>query len=336
MDSKIDHEYHKVLNYCQTHPVPEYMLKQSVAWEQGLWKTYRHLLDLAPFPLKGRVAVDFGCKYGHLLPLLVIMGVDQAIGIDVEDTYLDAGRMVFEKLYPRVRFLKSDQGYIPLQPETIDFVLVNEVISHINPGYLEIFYAEIARILKQEGVVLISDGNNLENPRCREKLVSLYGSWENGPDGSKTDRDTVTECYLTRRKNMVRARYPDLDLRRVDFLAKNTSGLFGDFLIRTIDDYVKTSDLIRRPYQRGICPTNPNSSGVVMERGLHPLQIKTSLESYGLKCKRVLLKPMSNRSGLKDIPRDILARFRYRIKSVLSLWFQKKKMEGFQLIGVKE
>jgi len=336
MESKIDHEYHKVLNYCQTHPVPEYMLKQSVAWQQGLWKTYWHLLDLAPFALKGKVAVDFGCKYGHLLPLLISIEVDQAIGIDVEDTYLDAGRMVFEKLYPNVKLLKSDQGYIPLQPESVDFVLVNEVISHINPGYLETFYAEIARILKRKGVVLISDGNNLENARCREKLVSLYESWENGPDGSKTDRDTVTECYLTRRTNMIRARYPDLDLLQADYLARNTSGLFGDYLIRTIDDYVKTGELIRRPYRRGIPPTNPNFSGVVMERGLYPHQIKISLESYGLRCKRVLLKPTFIRSGFKGLLKDVLVSSRYWVKGRFSPWLLKIKAEGFQMIGVKE
>jgi SAM-dependent methyltransferase len=311
------------------------MHKQSVAWQQGLWKTYWHLLDLAPFTLKGKVAVDFGCKYGHLLPLLISMEVDQAIAIDVEDTYLDAGRMVFEKLYPSVRFLKSDQGYIPLQPETVDFVLVNEVISHINPSYLETFYAEIARILRRKGVVLISDGNDLEKARCRERLVSLYESWENGPDGTKTDRDTVTESYLTTRKNMIRARYPDLDLLQADYLATNTSGLFGDYLIRTIDDYVKTGELIRRPYRRGIPPTNPNFSGVVMERGFYPHQIKISLENYGLRCKRVLPKPVFNRSGLKGRLRDVFLYIRYRGKSALFPWLLKTKAEGFQIIGVK-
>jgi SAM-dependent methyltransferase len=307
-----------------------------VAWQQGLWKTYRRLLHLAPFTLEGKVAVEFGCKYGHLLSLLIIMEADQAIGIDVEDTYLDAGRTVFEKLYHGVRLLKSDQGCIPLQPETVDFVLVNEVISHINPRYLETFYAEIARILRRKRVVLFSDGNTWENQRCQEKLVSLYESWENGPDGTKTDRDTVVESYLTKRTKMIRHRYPDLDLPRVDYLAKNTSGLFGDFLMRTIDDYVKTDELIRRSYRRGISPTNPNPSGVVMERGLHPLQIKMSLERYGLRCKRVFLKPMFNRSGLKSLSRDALLRVRYRIKSLLWPWLQEKKSEGFQLIGVKE
>ena len=336
MEPKIDQEYCKVLNYCQTSCVPEYMFKQSMAWQEGLWKTYWHLLDLAPFPLKGKVVIDFGCKYGHLLPLLTVMEVDRAIGVDVEDAYLDAGRQVFEKLYPNVKLLKSDQGYIPLEPESVDFVLVNEVISHINPGYLETFYAEVARILKRKEVVLISDGNNLENMQCREKLISLHELWENGPDGSKTDRDTVTECYLTRRTKMIRARYPDLNLSRVDYLAKNTSGLFGDFLLRTIDDYVKTGELVQRPYRRGMFPTNPNPSGVVMERGLHPLQIKISLESYGVKCKRVLLKPMFNRSGPWGFLNRLIISIRYWTKSLLFAGCQRTKAEGFQLIGIKD
>jgi SAM-dependent methyltransferase len=234
------------------------------------------------------VVVDFGCKYGHLLPWFVVAGVSEAIGVEVEDSYVEEGRSIFEALYANVRILKEEQGCIPLQPDTVDFVLVNEVISHVNPTYLDMVYAEIARVLKSGGRVLISDGNNIANAECQAALTPLYEAWENGPDGTKTDRDTVSESYLTRRRKIIQSRHPRLDPTRVDFLARNTSGLFGDFLIRVIDEYVQTGELIRRPYRRGVCPTNPSPSGVVMERGFHPVQVELALASYGLEAWQVL------------------------------------------------
>jgi hypothetical protein len=73
-----------------------------------------------------------------------------------------------------------------------------------------------------------------------------------------------------------------------------------------------------------------------MERGLYPHQIKISLESYGLRCKRVLPKPVFNRSGLKGLLKDVFLSSRYWVKGRFSPWFLKIKAEGFQMIGVKE
>ena len=335
MQHDIRDEYRWLVHCCKTCSVPEYMLQQSVLWEQGLWKTYERLLSAVPFPLKGRVVVDFGCKYGHLLPLLLSKGSDEAIGIDIEDSYIDAGRSVFEQRYANIKFLKSGQGSIPLQPETVDLIVANEVISHINPFYLENFFRESARVLRRNGVLLISDGNNLENENCRKKLIALYEAWENGPDGVQTDRDQVAECYLNARRRMIGTHYTDLDPDRIDDLAQNTSGLFGELLIGAIDAYVKTGELIRRPYQRGVSPTYPGSSGAVMERGFYPQQVQVTLENYGLECRRVLIRPVFERAGLTGFLRDLFLYVRYQVESRLAPRRLGKRSEGFQVIGVK-
>jgi hypothetical protein len=61
----------------------------------------------------------------------------------------------------------------------------------------------------------------------------------------------------------------------------NTSGLFGNLLLEVVNHYVRTGELIRRPYRRGICPTNPSASGVVMEKGLYVDEILLTLSIYG-------------------------------------------------------
>jgi hypothetical protein len=225
----------------------------------------------------------------------------------------------------------------------VDFVLINEVISHVNPGYLETVYAEVARILKPNGIVLISDGNNIANEACREELVPLYEMWENGPDGSKTPRDTVTESYYTRRKNIIQSRYPSLESARVDYLAKNTSGLFGQILLEAIDEYVTTGELILRPYRRGVYPTNPGPPGVVMERGFHPLQVIFSLDSYGISGQQIRPTPPLPFTQDGNWFRDIVdfARWRLsgRLTERLNILFKpdawRSQSPGFIILGTK-
>lgn len=343
MEAKIQNAYDEVLAFCRTQDVPEYLKSISRDWCQGTWNMYWSLLELAIFSFEGKVALDFGCKYGHLLPMLLIKGAVQAIGIDAEDTYVEAGRTIFPKLYPSTSLLKSERGYIPLQPETVDFVLINEVISHVNPGYLETVYAEVARILKPNGIVLISDGNNIANEPCREELVPFYEIWENGPDGSKTSRDTVTESYYTRRTNIIRSRYPSLESARVEYLAKNTSGLFGQTLLEVIDQYVTTGELILRPYRRGVYPTNPGPPGVVMERGFHPLQVIFALDSYGISSKQIRPAPPMPFTQDGNWLRDIMDFARWRLSGRLSerlntlvkpeAW--RSQTPGFIILGTK-
>jgi len=283
LERQIIGEYRNVFEYCQSHTVPPYMLEISRQWlEEERWRMYWQLLHSVPYNYNEKVIVDYGCKYGHLLPMFISLEARKAIGIDVDDEYVNAGSTLFQGMYSNVEIFKSEEGYVPLQSGTVDFVLVNEVISHVNPAFLETVYAEIARILKPGGKILISDGNNIEYAPCLEALAPLWNAWENGPDGAKTDRDIVTKSYLSRRKEIIRSRHPQLDDAHVDILAQNTSGLWGNFLIKIIDDYVDSGNLIRRPYRLGTSPTNPGMSGVMMERGFYAEQVVRSLESYGL------------------------------------------------------
>src|SRR5690242_16717694 len=79
-----------------------------------VWGSYQALLDLVPVPLAGRDIVDIGCKYGHLVPLLFAAGAGSAIGIDVEDTYLRSASEILGAIWPKAKFRKSEQGYLPI------------------------------------------------------------------------------------------------------------------------------------------------------------------------------------------------------------------------------
>jgi len=330
-------EYDRILDEAGRRQAPPYFVEMSRLFARdAIWKSYDSLLAALPGGLAG-TAVDIGCKYGHALPLFLCRGAVRAIGVDVVDEYLDAGRQILAAMYPAIGFEKSDEGLLPLAPSSADFVLLNEVISHVNPMFLDNLYAEVGRTLKPGGHVLISDGNNIANAECRKALAELYDAWENGPSGRKTDRDTVTTSFLERRREIIRARHPSLEGDRLDYAARNTSGLFGPLLERAVDEFVRTGKLVERPYRPGICPTNPGPGGEVMERGFHPLQVEMSLAGNGIRARQVLPPPPTLQvSGLRGTFRSLATVLRDRVRRRLEPDFERGASWGFLIHGIKE
>ncbi|MGD0178141.1 MAG: class I SAM-dependent methyltransferase [Candidatus Bathyarchaeia archaeon] len=291
-DETIQREYDRILEYARAHYANESdLISQSTECQKSSYRMmFQNVLDRIPLSLKEKTVADFGCKYGHLLPLLFKVGVRKVIGIEALDQFIRIARDLFKGYGERVEFVKCERGYIPLQPETVDVVIMNEVISHVNPTYIPVAYSETARILTVGGMLFVSDGNNSAYPERQSALVSLYDAIENGPEGTRLDCGaTVQVSFVNQRKAMIRSRYPSMEDKKAEYLAKNTSGLFGDYLCDVIDHFARTGELIRRPHRRGIPPTYPDT-GQVEERGFYPEQVEFELMKYGFECK-ILDKP---------------------------------------------
>lgn len=302
---------------------------------QELWRDYVDILRLAP-PFEGGVVVDIGCKYGHVLPLFQSMGAKCSLGVDVDDDYLRIGNAAFEAIGFPARLVKSDEGYLPIESESVDFVLVNEVISHVNPSYLDTLYAEIARILKVGGSILISDGNNRANASCVADLHQLFMAWEKGPVGTNTGRDVVDVSFREFRKEIIAGLQPRLRCDEIDYLADNTSGLFGDRLAIEVAKYVRKDGWVERPYRPGICPTNPGPGGVVMERAFHPIQVELALAEVGIRAQQ---SHALGRGGTGTSLRNRVGRLVRNVKLAWLEFFAPGALRGrtwsFQVLGTK-
>lgn len=70
----------------------------------------------------------------------------------------------------------------------------------------------------------------------------------------------------------------------VQYIARNTSGLFGSYLREVIDHFTLTGELICRPYRRGSVPVYPDS-GQVEENGFYPEAVVFDLMKFGFDCE---------------------------------------------------
>ena len=256
-------------------------LRMSSRYVEGHWKRFVPKIEIFTKPLKGAVFVDYGSKFGHLTPLLVDQGVEKIFAVDVNDEYLSQGKRFFGSRFP-VQYVKSRDCYVDIQSSSVDLVLANEMISHINPAFLDTFYAEVARILKPGGELVISDGNNWSHLKTRLDLLEWCTKWENGQS-----KEFGENNYNSIRKDMILEQYPDIDAADLDYLAKNTSGLFGDRLMEQVERYLAGDVFIERPHRPGVYPTHPRF-GVVMERAFDPRQVLISLETYGVDAVQVM------------------------------------------------
>lgn len=340
---KIQAEYERLFEQASGGDYPGYLLDMTKSWRDGTWRMYTLVLDRADYSFNGKVVLDFGCKYGHILPMFLALGASAAIGVDAEEVYVEPGSRFFASLYPNITIKQTQRGLIPLQSESVDFVLVNEVISHVNFEYLDTVYREISRVLRPGGVVLISDGNNFANLKYKEEFTKFWDSWENGPDGVATDRDVVGECYVGRRRRIIRAQAPELKEDQVEYLALNTSGLFGPGLSAEVERYRRGEEFIARPYVQGMVPVNPSASGVLIERGFIPQQVITSLDEFGIEGRQVYPTPPTAWENEGTPWRDIVDFVRWRlfgerrprIESLLSPDEWRGKSESFMVRGVK-
>lgn len=297
MDDTVQRHYDALVAAGRERGAPAALQEQSERFATG-WRSYRdEVLARLPVSLTGRVVADLGCKFGHLAPLVLESGAARFVGIDVTQSYLDAARELLAPFGERVSFARADpRGYLPLESESVDVVLVIEVISHIAPSSLDTLLAELARVVRKDGWLLISDGNNARYPGYVESLRPFWEAWENGPDGVQTAREVVDRCYRSLRRDWIAANLPELDAERAAYLARNTSGLHGEFFHEVARRYAETGELVERPYRPGQVPVHPE--GFVMERAFPPQQVVLALEEHGFAARQVLPRPRQSKRGL--------------------------------------
>ncbi len=136
-------------------PVPErYVPEQHgispIAYEH--WHRYYHAKGFS----RDKVVVDVACGEGYGSRLL--SGVASSVtGIDIDSGTIGRAKQKYSA--PNLTYLVGSATNIPLEAAVADVVVSFETIEHISASDQKMMFDEVRRILKPEGIFLVSTPN---------------------------------------------------------------------------------------------------------------------------------------------------------------------------------
>ena len=104
----------------------------------------------------GKVVLDAACGEGYGTYLLS-QKASMVMGIDIDPTTVDSARERYQK--ENIQFVTGSIGFLPFEDHTFDIVVSFETIEHVEEELQNAFMNEIIRVLKRDGVLIMSTPN---------------------------------------------------------------------------------------------------------------------------------------------------------------------------------
>ena len=115
--------------------------------------------------VKGKNVLDVACGEGYGSALLAGVAAS-VVGVDIAVEATDHAREAYAKL-PNVRFLQGSAARLDLADASVDVVVSFETIEHLPKTEQPRMIAEIGRVLKHDGMLILSAPNPVEYSQAR-------------------------------------------------------------------------------------------------------------------------------------------------------------------------
>lgn len=120
-------------------------------------------LDTAPVPLSQQTVLDAGCGTGNYTGALIEQ-VARVVAVDLNETMLRIAREKFSdhRANNRIEFHQAMISALPLSPSSVDGVVINQVLHHLEDNATEDYpahrsvFRELHRVLRADGVLVIN------------------------------------------------------------------------------------------------------------------------------------------------------------------------------------
>jgi ubiquinone/menaquinone biosynthesis C-methylase UbiE len=135
------------------------------------------VLELVPQP--SGVLLDLGCGPGDILTRIHTMAPKVfLIGFDGSQAMiaLAVKRISEQGLQNKIHFVQGDAKKINFLPHSLDIVISNSLVHHLSDPRL--FWEEIRRVCKPDGIVLIRDLSRPPSPEATWDIVEKYSGTE--------------------------------------------------------------------------------------------------------------------------------------------------------------
>jgi len=172
---------------------------------------------------------------------------------------------------------------LPYADDEFDCLTLIEVISHVICEDMHLLFEEMKRVLRQGGILFISDGNNARSPRRRKLNRTLWERIENGPpttDGEAIDGHHVRIPYIEMRRSAAERAVKGLSQAVYYRIAQGTCFHSEQEVEQATRRYSETGELPHSFYQRGTCPVDPINH-IYMEKLFDPLELRDLLRTIG-------------------------------------------------------
>jgi SAM-dependent methyltransferase len=141
------------------------------------WVHLRHVLDAYGLDVAGRAVLEFGCNVGGSLVVLAALGA-RATGVDVDPQLppLALANCRRHGLEANATVIEAG-GALPFDDASFDLIVANSVLEYVADDALAPTIAELHRLLRQDGRLLICGTASRLSPKESHSARWLVNYW---------------------------------------------------------------------------------------------------------------------------------------------------------------
>lgn len=119
------------------------------------------------FNFDNKRVLDFGCGIGTNCYLF---NTASYIGVDCDQRRIDYAK----HLYSDYQFYTVKENYIPIDNDSIDYIVIISVLHHISSEELSNYLQEFRRVLRPNGKIIIMEPCFFENSHLCNHFMSFF------------------------------------------------------------------------------------------------------------------------------------------------------------------
>lgn len=293
---------------------------------QQLAKKFRLLQYLLrPVPA-GASILETGSGFGLNLIIMRLLGWRDVRGIEIVPGLHETSLSLIEHLkrsrgldLEGLSVIRGDAQFTEFGTGSFDCLLSIEVVSHL-PS-LDAFLREANRLLREEGLLIISDSTNISDARYRRHIEKAWAR--------------VRAEEMERRLSFIEERRPDIDPQLRASIALHTELLSERDLADSLDEIARTKRLPMNLWSEGQAPVY-FSTGIWAERGFRLQSFEEELRKYGFR-PRVRLSVGASRGrayhAMESVVNLLPKPLKYRLHHAYRCWATKVRACDY-LVGV--